>query len=212
MYPGEVEMAFVNESINFEVGFLKFLNCYTIKYMPLKAEVNWVLHRKLCHTRAEECKGWENFITGLQAGWKIPLPLLETSLPGSHGKWLCRLLFLLLILIVRTGNSHCTSVLSRPSVSSLYSSTHLILLTVLEVDTVVTLILEEGSEKLVDLPKTALLAGAQVQTQTMSILLVILLPLPSKVVWVKCPSKVRRNPWSNKSRLILWCKIVQLSI
>ena len=42
-----MEMAFVNESINFEVGFLKFLNCYTIKYMPLKAEVNWVLHRKI---------------------------------------------------------------------------------------------------------------------------------------------------------------------
>ena len=42
-----MEMAFVNESINFEVEFLKFLNCYTIKYMPLKAEVNWVLHRKI---------------------------------------------------------------------------------------------------------------------------------------------------------------------
>lgn len=42
-----MEMAFVNESINFEVGFLKFPNCYTVKYMPLKAEVNWILHRKI---------------------------------------------------------------------------------------------------------------------------------------------------------------------
>lgn len=126
---------------------------------------------------------------------------METSLPGSHGKWLCRLLFLLLILIVRTGNSHCTSILPRPSVSTLYSSTHLILSTVLEVDTVVTLILEEGSEKLVDLPKAALLAGAQVQTQTVSILLAILLPLPSKVVWVKALQKLGEIPGRIKAAL-----------
>ena len=90
---------------------------------------------------------------------------------------------------------------AKAFIKYLYSSTHLILSTVLEVDTVVTLIIEEGSEKLADLPKTALLAGAQVQTQTVSILLAVLLPLPSKVVWVKALQKLGEIPGRIKAAL-----------